>query len=443
MLVVVAAVLSGLSMTFTSLRPLVTFIIVSPGLAVVFAYPFIGLLIFVLMIPFESSFLGVSGGGALTYTRLIGIFIFAAWIIRLVFEKRRLKLGVPARWLFLFFIWAALSIYWASYQGVAVSRLLTFVQMIGLYLLVVNEVDSPRKLSIVINVFFASSVLTAILVLLGVNVATYREQLSFADQSAKEFATYLGVVFLISTVRLAFGKGRERILTVIAMILCAFPLLASAERGVFVGLGVSFVAILLVSRQKLRLFVYIALGLAFLYLVLQLSARAGLINENILNRYSVQQVIASGGSNRLDIWKVGLSLVKDNLWIGVGLENFVNVFYRYIPVTQTQFTLDPITDPHSDYLRVAGELGVVGLGLFLGWLVSIGFPLTRTFKRRLSPEKLQLMIIVLGFFFFFLTNGVFSTFIWRKSYWLSLGLVTALPFIMWDEPHTVNPESLK
>src|SRR5690606_22697824 len=89
----------------------------------------------------------------------------------------------------------------------------------------------------------------------------------------------------------------------------------------------------------------------------------GIISPFILGRIST--LLSSGGigtaAGRWNIWAVGLELVKDNLLIGVGLNNFPIRFEDYIGASwlAESYGVYAGRDPHNIFLSVQGELGLV------------------------------------------------------------------------------------
>lgn len=68
---------------------------------------------------------------------------------------------------------------------------------------------------------------------------------------------------------------------------------------------------------------------------------------------------------RITYWKVGLSIIRDNFWTGVGLGNFGTVYpkHQYLGAGDVQAA-------HNDYLQFFAETGVFGFlafGLFWGY----------------------------------------------------------------------------
>jgi MFS family permease len=80
----------------------------------------------------------------------------------------------------------------------------------------------------------------------------------------------------------------------------------------------------------------------------------------------------SGNNGRLGIWRVSEKSFADHPWRGTGAGTFRVEYERRRDIDLT------VTDGHSLYLEVAGELGVVGLALMaVVLLVPLGFAVAR------------------------------------------------------------------
>src|SRR2546425_9643863 len=75
---------------------------------------------------------------------------------------------------------------------------------------------------------------------------------------------------------------------------------------------------------------------------------------------------------RLAVWRDTLAMVRDRPWAGVGLANLEVYYpaYAHSPGQAHSAMTDPISgvplqvdQVHNEYLQVAAELGLVGLGL--------------------------------------------------------------------------------
>ena len=180
------------------------------------------------------------------------------------------------------------------------------------------------------------------------------------------------MAFLSGIILFFFGERKHRgYLPLILSIVSIYPIIAAAERGVVLAIVITLVALFLVSQRKFRYIGYSLLGLILVVGVFQIISRYGGLSRFIIDRFSISNIIESGGSGRTEIWKAGWQIVLNNPVIGVGLGNFTAVFHRYA------YAVDPLvslsgSSPHNDLLGVTAELGLVGLVLFLGFLGYLG-----------------------------------------------------------------------
>jgi O-antigen ligase len=77
----------------------------------------------------------------------------------------------------------------------------------------------------------------------------------------------------------------------------------------------------------------------------------------------------SSTAQRLEIWKVASSIAVEHPLLGVGLGAYPQVHFQYAQRPQFNPTAWGHRDAHSTYLRIASELGVVGLVLFCAIVV--------------------------------------------------------------------------
>lgn len=85
---------------------------------------------------------------------------------------------------------------------------------------------------------------------------------------------------------------------------------------------------------------------------------------------------------RWHYWVASMHLWWDQLWWGVGWENFGNHYLQYrLPAAPEE-----VRDPHNLFVRFAAELGVVGLALGVGWVLRMAWELTRPVQSNGSDE---------------------------------------------------------
>jgi O-antigen ligase len=84
--------------------------------------------------------------------------------------------------------------------------------------------------------------------------------------------------------------------------------------------------------------------------------------ERLLDRYSSIQ--DKSNSDRVLTWQNGWEVFKDNPFFGVGIHQAKNSFYKntQYPFFQSEFKQ---LEVHNTFLKVASELGIIGLSIFL------------------------------------------------------------------------------
>jgi len=429
-LTLAAAVIAGYQLALGQNPLLVLLLPAIPLGLLVMSHPFAGLLLLIAMIPLETGFFAVTVH-ALSYTRLVGICVFIAWAAHVVLQRKKIYTTVSFKLFTLLFAWASLSLLWAWDKDVALLRLQVFAQMLAFYLLVLNEVNNRRRLVVVVAVFVGSCVLAALLGLIDVGGTADNLRRTLSEvQAANEYAFYVGIALLSSFLLYAFGPWRLKVLAACAAAVGIVPVLAAGARMAFLAMGLALVSVVLVGRRKWRLLIVGVIAAGVLYSSFDIWKKSGIMNEHIITRLSTTAVLETRGSGRLDIWAVGLRLARENLLLGTGLDNFKVGFGTYLVETETVRVIRPGRGAHNDYLQVLGDLGLVGLLLFLAVLLNIGRRLVAIVRSDLDAEAVLLATLVLGLLVFALSASLVDVFLWRKAYWLILALAASAPDVL-------------
>jgi tetratricopeptide (TPR) repeat protein len=109
--------------------------------------------------------------------------------------------------------------------------------------------------------------------------------------------------------------------------------------------------------------------------------------------------LSASGSGRYELWRVAWEDFTAHPVLGVGTQNYEATYYQLREQQNVQF----VRQPHSLPLEVVGERGVVGGGLFAGFLaVCLGVGLSKRFGGRLSSEgKAQIGALVAAVTYWF------------------------------------------
>ena len=173
-------------------------------------------------------------------------------------------------------------------------------------------------------------------------------------------------------------------------------LMFSGAKAAFLGVFLVFGYMLFLKRKKWLVGLLLALVLVA---VVPNPFRSSVVHSLRNDPYV---------SNRIDIWKMSLRMFRDSPWTGIGPDMFSQFARRYnFPqeVGPARFGKVP-ESPHSDFLKLPVETGILGLFLILFYWAAAG---RKIFSRpRFEPAKLLLLFLVFQMFFFnFVLNPTF------------------------------------
>ncbi len=382
-----------------------------------------GILSLVALVPFETSFLTVEGLGA-SVTRLVGLGILVAWVAETLILGKTIKFGKAMTAITLFCVWAGLSLAWAWDKEIALLRLRTVVQLPMLAFLVLNCADSPGRIKSILMVLLMSCFLASALGLVGAGEYNKAGQLSLKGSGAKEYASYAGVVVLIAGLRGAFGSWKLRSFALAMAGVGAVAILASGERGVVVALALALAAVGFAQRWKVSTAVAVCVAGLLVATSLVIAVRVGWVPPAVIERFTVEDVVENGGGGRMDIWKTGARVIRDNPLCGVGLDNFPKAISAYSGMVNARELKDG-TGAHADWMELLVCLGAVGFLVFCTSLTITAHELIRRLRREVPDNEATTGIMVLGLLVYVIVVGLTTVYVWRKVYWVGIGLAIA------------------
>ena len=138
-----------------------------------------------------------------------------------------------------------------------------------------------------------------------------------------------------------------------------FSIIGSSSRGAFLALTAMAIFLVLKSRQRLLL----GLGVAAM-----LAVTAAFVPSHWIDRMKTIETYEQDGSaqGRLQAWTFAVKLALDRPLVGGGFRPFVDeeLYRKVVPDAQASRNF------HSVYFEVLGELGFVGLFIFLGLMAA-------------------------------------------------------------------------
>lgn len=223
-----------------------------------------------------------------------------------------------------------------------------------------------------------------------------------------------------------------RVFLCLAGIVFGATIVRTVNLSAVVSMGV-VVGVFFGVRHGGRLAPQIAKGALAMALVWGgMATTSGVIAERVTTRiHQVENAPSTQWlSSRVEVWAAGAHVVRAHaLGVGAGYTNLKMI--QYLPPGEFQKRLqfdDPQYDPHSTYISIAGDQGIIGLVLFLALLVMASRRVARVV--RVSPVHSQilgpavaLMAGSIALAVFGVANSVNAT----AYLWLLLGLCLGLP----------------
>jgi O-antigen ligase len=186
------------------------------------------------------------------------------------------------------------------------------------------------------------------------------------------FLAYYGILFLALALR---GRGLAlRVGGLAAFLIAARALMFTLSRGAYLALG-GATALVLLLGNPVSLVGAAAVGAA------HASAPEALpesVADRLRDTFAEPEVGYDGAAvenldqssaHRLELWRAGLAMARDEPWFGVGLGLFGDVVPRY---TEEALPEGAPTDAHNAYILTLAELGVPAAVVMIVLLLWLG-----------------------------------------------------------------------
>jgi O-antigen ligase len=239
-------------------------------------------------------------------------------------------------------------------------------------------------------------------------------------------AIIFGLIRLIETDRAV--RMSERIAAAGVVSVCTVAMFLSGTRTAWLAVGLALIFVLPIARTK----ALVRLAAASVVVVVAVSSLPQLVPMMDLR---VSTAISSGGAGRVSIWADGIAIIERHPLAGVGFGGFPNAFAAqelgYEFDSLVPFTFGGIgRNPHSIYIRVLAETGLIGLIL---WLLFVGKLIAQSARRGI-PSYLNLVMVVL------MIVGVFQDVLLSKVFWLPLAYFAGLGASAHERPRVSEDE---
>jgi O-antigen ligase len=280
------------------------------------------------------------------------------------------------------------------------TELLKILSYLGIFLLIINYVESKRRLIRMSTIIVFSGILVALLGIVqklgeAPKIYWFWEPLFKKDATffgpfvnPNHFAGYIEMVIPLSMglfiskwrylggsrfrgirgflIKVGTEEGCKLVLFGFLIALMVGALLLSSSRGGVVSFLVSMACFLLLLTKKNKdrrtLLVAVVLLCSVLSLVIWIGIRPLLEEfssvQNLSRDYDIQY--------RFQNWKDSTKLIRDFPLVGVGLQAFSSIFPKYKTIRLQYYYLYA----ENDYLQLLCEMGILGFGVFAWFAAS-------------------------------------------------------------------------
>jgi len=298
-----------------------------------------------------------------------------------------------------------------------------------------HDIDTPSRLLLVLPIFFfiRKSNISASWFIWGVSLgAIVSGLIKFGmidtDYLSKVVTVQTGIFSLFSSILglsslMLIRKSSAGVKNAIFLIAFIFGISASilsGGRGVWISAILSLGIILFVNpvNWKIRTRFISVLLLFSVFMGAYFAPQSGVKNRVDAAFNNVASWVESGKSNtsagaRLEMWKASYIIVKENLLIGVGEDNYAKHQKKLIDRGEIDKFVGNFAHPHNEYIASFIEQGAIGLLASILLLLSPLKCIFSTIKTKtLNSHQISLAIVgifvILHYLFYAFTATVFA-----------------------------------
>lgn len=353
-----------------------------------------------------------------TGLKLFAVILIAIWLVKIIntekYSLRKTKLDLP---LILFSLVLVLSLFISKTKTVSLNDFIIFFSYILIFFLITNNLDKKADFNSFIHLFFIISSLVSIYTIIQYyGFDPYLSDLHSLTSTIGQknwISNYLAMIFpVMFSYFLLEQTKKNRILYFLLLSILYATLMICQSRGIWISISLTIILALYIIFKFNLLKIFqenkkwlILLLVTFLIITIIYST------DNPLNKSAItvpQRAISTFDeqdpsiNTRLLMWKTTLEMIKDRPIFGAGIGTFKMNYLNY----QAEFLKNnpyyiqysgKAGEAHNEYLQMWAEIGIIGLGIFIG-IILMFYSLIINYLKKVDNYKDKIIVfgLVLG-----------------------------------------------
>ena len=346
------------------------------------------------------------------------VILFSIFLVKIINTKKyslqKTELDLPV---ILFALVIIFSVLISETRRVNLNGFIIFFSYILIFFLITNNLNKKADFNSFIRLFFIISLLVSIYTIIQYyGIDPYLKDLHSLTSTIGQknwISNYLAMIFpVVFSYFLLEQTKKIRILYFFLLSILYATLMICQSRGIWISISLTVIlAIYIIIKFKFYEIFKRNKKWLFLLLVTFLVITIIYSTDNPLNKSAItvpQRAISTFDekdpsiNTRFLIWKTTLEMIKDRQIFGLGIGAFKMNYLNY----QAKFLKNnpyyikysgKAGEAHNEYLQVWAEIGIIGLGIFMG-IILMFYSLIIDYLKKNNNDKEKIIVfgLVLG-----------------------------------------------
>ena len=353
-----------------------------------------------------------------TGLKLFTLIVIAVWLVKIINSEeyflKKTKLDLP---LILFSLVLVLSLFISKTKTASLQEFIIFLSYILIFFLITNNLNKKADFNSFIHLFFIISFLVSIYTIIQYyGFDPYLSDLYILTSTIGQknwISNYLAMIFPVAfSYFLLEQTKKNKIIYFVLLAVLYTTLMICQSRGIWISISLTLIfGIYIIIKSKIFRIFHKNKKWLFLLLITFLVVTIIYSTENPLEKSAItvtERVISTFDEQDPSLnmhllgWNTTINMIKDRPIFGSGIGTFKMNYLDY----QAEFLKDnpyyvkysgKAGEAHNEYMQMWAEIGIIGLGIFIGIILMFYSLIIDYFKKNYNDkEKIIVFGLILG-----------------------------------------------